>query len=82
MSRAIGATWNACIFMCSNWMLCEHWPTFVFLTLDVGNHPMVMLSDVVIIVYHMYDMIVSKDCGHNFKESMKMFKAWCFCWCV
>jgi hypothetical protein len=35
---------------------------------------MVMLSNVVI-VYHMYGMIVSEECGHNFKESMKMFKA-------
>jgi hypothetical protein len=41
--------------------------------LDAGNHPMVMLSNVVR-VGHMYGMIVLKGYKHNSKQSMKMIQ--------
>ncbi len=65
-SEQMGVRWNACISMCLDWVLCECWLTLVFLILDAGNHPMVMLSNVVT-VCHMYGMTISEGYRHNSK---------------
>jgi hypothetical protein len=46
----------------------------VFLILDVGNHPMVMLANVVTIC-HMCGMTILEDYRYNSKQSMKMIQS-------